>query len=76
MEGYTFGGWKLNDNSFDFDAFTMGTSDITITATFEEISAESGLPSWAIAVIVLGSVLAVSAAASVGIVVFLKKRKK
>lgn len=76
VEGYTFGGWKLNDNSFDFDAFTMGTSDITITATFEEIPAESGLPSWAIAVIVLGSVLAVSAAASVGIVVFLKKRKK
>lgn len=76
VEGYTFGGWKLNDNSFDFDAFTMGTSDITITATFEEIPAESGLPSWAIAVIVLGSVLVVSAAASVGIVVFLKKRKK
>ena len=76
MEGYKFGGWKLNDNSFDFDAFTMETSDITITATFEEIPAESGLPSWAIAVIVLGSVLVVSAAASVGIVVFLKKRKK
>lgn len=76
VEGYKFGGWKLNDNSFDFDAFTMGTSDITITATFEEIPAESGLPSWAIAVIVLGSVLVVSAAASVGIVVFLKKRKK
>lgn len=76
VEGYTFGGWKLNDNSFDFDAFTMGTSDITITATFERIPAESGLPSGAIAVIVLGSVLAVSAAASVGIVVFLKKRKK
>lgn len=76
VEGYTFGGWELNDNTFDFDTFTMGTSDITITATFEEIPAESGLPSWAIAVIVLGSVLAVSAAVSVGIVVFLKKRKK
>lgn len=76
VEGYTFGGWKLNDNTFDFDTFTMGTSDITITAIFEEIPAESGLPSWAIAVIVLGSVLVVSAAASVGIVVFLKKRKK
>lgn len=76
VEGYTFGGWKLYDSTFDFDTFTMGTSDITITATFEKIPAQSGLPSWAITVIVLGSVLAVSAAASVGIVVFLKKRKK
>ena len=53
----------------------MGTSDITITAAFEEIPARR-LPSWAIAVIVLGSVLVVSAAASAGIIVFLKKRKK
>ena len=76
VEGYTFDGWKLNGETFEFETYTMGTSDITLTATFVEISAHGGLPSWAIAVIVLGSVLVVSAAASAGIVVFLKKRKK
>ena len=76
VEGYTFDGWKLNGETFEFENYTMGTSDITLTATFVEISAHGGLPSWAIAVIVLGSVLVVSAAASAGIVVFLKKRKK
>ena len=76
VEGYTFDGWKLNGEAFDFDNYVMGTSDITITAAFEEIPAQGGLPSWAIAVIVLGSVLVVSAAASAGIIVFLKKRKK
>lgn len=76
MEGYTFGGWKLNGEAFDFDTYVMGTSEITLTASFDKIPEEGGLPSWAIAVIVLGSVLVVSAAASVGIVVFLKKRKK
>ncbi len=75
VEGYTFDGWKLNGEAFDFDNYIMGTSDITITAAFEEIPARR-LPSWAIAVIVLGSVLVVSAAASAGIIVFLKKRKK
>lgn len=40
VEGYTFGGWKLNGTLIDFDTYTMGTSDITLTAVLEEVPAK------------------------------------
>ena len=39
-DGYTFVGWYLNNEEFDFN--TKITSDITLTARWEEISEEGG----------------------------------